>query len=298
MCHRWRPLMCSIKILFFLRSKLKFISSLRDHSFVQKRKGTVTETMANFSEQIALSGGAGKSKFNVLGKMLSQQELMDLLMSVGFKNVSHKSNKKTRLLLIPDHVLDASDSSRQRASDQVQVQHISSFIKLHKLEPILQTKLFCSKSNTSSSSSLQTTNPTPKTASSKFKEHSVSQQENIASSHTKNNSSRREFKKQNSNRDDNDKNHVETNQSDEESNHDSDSDSDGSEEEKEEKDRKTNKNLKKTTPQSGKVYIFFIFVCSQILTTDALLNNKSDLLWIGNFHFDGFIVQEMCLFKR
>lgn len=207
---------------------------------------------------IALSGGTEKSKFNVLGKILSQQELVDLLIDIGFKNVLHKSNKKTILLLIPDHVLDASDSSRQRASDRVQVQHISSFIKLHKLEPILQTKLFGgSKSNTlSSSSSLQTTKPTAKTVSSKIniKEHSVSQQqEKISSSRRRESPKRQEKpKKKMSDREDDDGNSdAETNESDDESSHFEDSED---EEEKKEKEKtQTKQNYKKTQP--NKVYL-------------------------------------------
>lgn len=123
--------------------------------------------MANADEHIAFSGGSERSKFNVLGRMLSQQELMILLTDIGFKNVSHKSHKQTTLLLIPDNVTDASDSSRQRASNRVKVQHISSFIKVHRLESTIQSHWLASK--TKSLSLLSSSKPTTTSKPSKQK---------------------------------------------------------------------------------------------------------------------------------
>lgn len=85
-------------------------------------------------EHIAFSGGQSRSMFKIQNHVIVQRGMMDLMKECGFPFVNHKSNKDTTLILIPDDVIEPSNSSIRRAKKGVKVQHISAFMKENKLE--------------------------------------------------------------------------------------------------------------------------------------------------------------------
>lgn len=85
------------------------------------------------SAHIVVSGGPDRVRFAVGDTRLTQAQVIQFLNKSGFKNASASKNRQATLILIPDDVAVASDSTK-KAAPLADTMHWSEFLSKHNLE--------------------------------------------------------------------------------------------------------------------------------------------------------------------